>query len=89
MRVVMPYDHLLSSHGSIDEAAAYYSFRGGRLSGVDPKARLVAFEFAIPCDKLDAENRCALHETPEKKPVLCHRYPTGPDDIPTCGYYWT
>ncbi len=88
MRIVTPYDRLLSQHGSVDEAAGYYGFRGGKITGVSVDENLVSIEFPIPCDRLTPQNHCLLHDTPEKKPVICHRYPTGPDDIETCGYRW-
>ena len=79
---------MLSQHGSIEEARAYYSFRNIAITEVDEKADLLCFELDIPCDKLTVDNHCLLHDKPELKPVICHRYPMAPDDIEGCGYKW-
>ena len=88
LRIVTPLARLLSQHGSVEEANAYYSYRGGSITGVSTEEDLVSVEFPIPCDKLTPENHCLLHATPEIKPVICHRYPMAPDDIDECGYRW-
>jgi len=80
--------HIVSQHGSLDEARLYYSFRGITVGDVDVDNDAVSFELNRPCSQLTAENTCALHTTPEKKPVICHRYPLYPDDIENCGYAW-
>jgi hypothetical protein len=77
---------IIAQHGTLEEAEAYYSFRGARFAHVDHQADRVTIEMNIHCDKLTGDNRCALHFTPEKKPVICHRYPAAPDDVQTCGY---
>lgn len=78
----------LAQHGSLDEARAYYSFRGINLADFNEKNDAVLFELNIPCDKLTEDNLCALHDTPEKKPMICHRYPWFPDDVAECGFKW-
>ena len=71
---------IVSQHGSLDEAKKYYSFRGVRIPEINEKLDAVMFEMDIPCDKLDEHNHCKLHDDPAQKPVICHRYPLGPDD---------
>jgi len=85
-RVIGVASEIISQHGSMDEARAYYSFRGANIAAVDMKADRVAIEMNIQCSQLLEGNLCALHDKPEKKPLICHLYPTAPDDIPTCGY---
>lgn len=86
MRITTVLSNLLIQHGSLDEARAYYSYRGFRITEIDQRADIALLEADIPCNQLTAGNRCALHDTPEKKPVICHRYPLAPDDIESCGF---
>ena len=88
LRITGILSNILSQHGSLDEARAYYSFRNVAITEINEKADTVCFELDIPCDKLSANNRCSLHGTPEKKPLICHRYPNFPDDIEGCGFTW-
>ncbi len=88
LRITGIYSNLIEQHGSLDEARAYYSFRGVSITEIDRRGDRVLFEAPIPCDKLGADSRCSLHDTPEKKPVICHRYPWYPDDIESCGFTW-
>lgn len=88
LRITGILSNLINQHGSLDEARSYYSFRGIKITDVNTKADTVCFELDIPCDKLTEENFCSLHDTPEKKPVICHRYPWFPDDLEGCGFYW-
>ena len=78
--------HLAGQHGSLEEAEAYYSFRGARFAQVDLEGDRVSVEMDIPCSQLTPDNRCSLHGAPEKKPLICHRYPAAPDDVAGCGY---
>lgn len=86
MRMTCVISEIVAQHGTLEEAEAYYSFRGARFAHVDLAEDRVGIEMNIPCDKLTADNRCALHQTPEKKPLICHRYPLVRDDIKSCGY---
>ncbi|MBI4667481.1 MAG: hypothetical protein HY751_13855 [Nitrospinae bacterium] len=88
MRITGVLSNVLSQHGSLEEARKYYGFRGVKITDVAPEADRLCFELEIPCDKLTASNHCALHDKPEEKPVICHRYPLAPDDIENCGFYF-
>jgi len=86
MRITGILSHVLAQHGSLDEARAYYSFRQIRIAEVSAQTDSLCFELDIPCDKLTADNRCLLHDKPELKPIVCHRYPLVPDNVASCGY---
>lgn len=86
VRITSVYSHLVANHGSIDEARIYYSYRGIRLAEALPAIDRVMLEIDIPCSQLTADNKCRLHETPEQKPLICHKYPWFKDDIEGCGY---
>ncbi len=88
VRITGILSNIERQHGSLEEARLYYSFRGIRIAEIDKDMDRVSLEMDIPCDKLTAENRCLLHSDPEKKPVICHRYPWFEDDIEDCGYRW-
>ena len=88
LRMTGVLSELISQHGSLDEAKVYYSFRGIGITEVNEEIDSVLFELDIPCDKLTEDNLCSLHDTPEKKPVICHRYPWYEDDIEQCGFSW-
>ncbi|VAX18904.1 hypothetical protein MNBD_NITROSPINAE02-1710 [hydrothermal vent metagenome] len=88
LRIRGTLSEIIAQHGSLDEARAYYSFRGINLADVNEKNDAILFELDIPCDKLTGDNLCALHDTPKKKPVICHRYPWFPDDVKECGFNW-
>jgi len=85
-RLTCVISEIVAQHGSLEEAETYYSFRGARFVHVDYDLDRVGMEMSIPCDKLTADSKCSLHHTPEKKPLICHRYPMARDDIKTCGY---
>ncbi|MDH4185085.1 MAG: YkgJ family cysteine cluster protein [Nitrospinota bacterium] len=85
-RMTCVLSEIIAQHGALEEAQAYYSFRGARFAQVDHQADRVSIEMSIPCRQLTADNKCQLHDAPEKKPLICHRYPTAPDDIAGCGY---
>lgn len=84
VRITGILSNIVSQHGSLDEAGAYYSYRGIRIIDVSEKSNAVGLEMDVHCDKLTENNKCALH--PDKKPVICQRYPQYPDDIESCGY---
>jgi len=86
MRITGVLSHIAAQHGSLEEARAYYSFRKARITQIDIERDAACIEFDLPCDKLLPDNTCALHSTPELKPLVCHRYPLEPDDIPECGF---
>ena len=88
MRITSVLSNLETQHGSLDEARLYYSFRGFRITEIDRDTDAVLLETDIVCDQLTPDNKCLLNDTPEKKPIICHRYPTEPDDIEGCGYTW-
>ena len=88
LRITGVLGNIVSQHGSLEEARTYYSFRGITISDVNHEAGTVCFELDIPCDKLGEDNTCSLHGSPEKKPLICHRYPWFPDDIDGCGFTW-
>ncbi|MDH5510163.1 MAG: YkgJ family cysteine cluster protein [Nitrospinota bacterium] len=85
-RMTCVISEMVAQHGTLEEAETYYSFRGARFAQVDLAADRVGVEMAIPCDRLTGDNKCSLHHTPEKKPLICHRYPVAPDDIEKCGF---
>ncbi|MBT5632415.1 MAG: hypothetical protein HOJ13_06770 [Nitrospina sp.] len=42
----------------------------------------------VPCSELTEDNRCRVHDNPDK-PLICHRYPSTKEDIEDiseCGY---
>lgn len=86
VRITTVLSHLISNHGSVDEARLYYSFRGIRLAETYPAADRALLELDIPCNQLAPDNSCRLHPTPEKKPFICHKYPWFKDDVEGCGY---
>lgn len=88
LRITSVLSNLISQHGSLDEARAYYSFRGIEISYVNKETDTVCLELNIPCDKLTADKKCLLNDQPEQRPLICHRYPWFQDDIETCGYSW-
>jgi hypothetical protein len=53
---------------------------------MDKKRDRILLELSIRCSRLTPDNKCDLHDTPEKKPAICHRYPWFEDDIESCGY---
>ncbi len=86
LRITGILSHVLGQHGSLDEARAYYSYRKIKIADVSPETDTLCFELDTPCDKLTADNHCLLHDRPEIKPMICHRYPVVPDNIKSCGY---
>lgn len=86
LRITTVLSHIIENHGSVDEARIYYSFRGMRLTETYPAIDRALLELDIPCNQLSAENTCMLHDRPEQKPLICHKYPWFQDDIPTCGF---
>lgn len=86
LRITGILSHVLGQHGSLDEARAYYSYRKIKIADVSHETDTLCFELDAPCDRLTADNRCLLHDRPELKPMICHRYPMAPDDIKRCGY---
>ena len=86
IRITSLLSHVVKQHGTLEEAKAYYSYRGIRLDEADEKRDRVLLELPLECAQLTADNRCLLHDKPEIKPVICHRYPWYEDDIESCGY---
>lgn len=86
LRITSVMSHIRKQHGSLEEAKAYYSYRGIQLTEMDERMDRVLLELEIPCKHFTQDNKCSLHETPEKKPYICHRYPWYPDDVEQCGY---
>lgn len=86
MRITSVLSHILKQHRTLEEAKAYYSFHGIRLVKSDSKSDRVLLELDTPCRQLSEDNKCLLQDSPEKKPLICHRYPWFKDDIETCGY---
>jgi Fe-S-cluster containining protein len=89
IRLTTVLSETVSQHGSLDEARLYYSYRGITVAGIDEQKDRICLEMDIACSKLTKDGGCAVHDRPELKPVLCHRYPLEPDDIETCGYIFT
>ena len=78
-------DVTLRQHGNLEELGKYLSYRGIRLVGEDVANNYLFYAVNVPCDQLTGDNRCGVHDTPDK-PLLCEKYPWAPDDIPQCGY---
>ncbi len=78
-------DETLRQHGNLKELALYLSYRGIRVVGENVEKNQLHYAIDIPCSELTADNRCRVHNTPEK-PLICYRYPWEPDDIEQCGY---
>ncbi|KMP12304.1 hypothetical protein UR09_01485 [Candidatus Nitromaritima sp. SCGC AAA799-A02] len=79
-------DVALRQHGSRKELELYLGYRGIRVVGEDVERNELHYTMDIPCDQLDPENRCKVHAHPEKKPLLCHRYPMEPPEVEECSY---
>jgi CO dehydrogenase/acetyl-CoA synthase beta subunit len=86
LRFTSVLSNLITQHGSLEEARTYYSFRGFRITDINEKDDTACLEVDIVCNQLAPQNTCMLHDQPEKKPLICHRYPLEPDDIEGCGY---
>ncbi|MFQ5672861.1 MAG: YkgJ family cysteine cluster protein [Nitrospinales bacterium] len=78
-------DVALAQHRSLDELKLYLSYRGIRVVGEDEKNNLLFYSLDVPCRQLTPDNRCRVHNTPQK-PLLCYRYPWERDDVEECGY---
>lgn len=85
-RVTAVLSNITSQHGSLEEAGAYYSFHGIQIMDVDEAGDRALLEIDMPCSQLAPDNSCRLNGSPEKKPLICHKYPWFEDDIETCGY---
>lgn len=86
VRITSVLSHIIGQHGSLEDARNYYSFRGIGLAEIHEKSDRVLLEMDVPCSQLTQDNKCLLHQTPEKMPYICHRYPWFEDDVETCGY---
>lgn len=86
IRITSILSHIVKQHGTLEEAKAYYSYRGISLCETDEKSDRVLLEIPLECDQLTEDNRCLLHDKPETKPIICHRYPWYEDDVESCGY---
>lgn len=89
VRITSLLSHIIEQHGSIEEAGKYYLYRGINIAKVHEESDRVLLEIGIPCDRLAEDNKCLVHGSPEKKPLICHRYPWFSDDIESCGYSFT
>ncbi len=78
--------HALKQHRSIDEVKLYYHYRNIKVIGINEQEDKLYIEVPIPCSQLTPDNRCLIHQDPEKKPLLCHLYPIAKDNIYQCGY---
>lgn len=78
-------DIALVQHGNLEELKRYLGYRGINVVGSDPGKNLLFYSMNIPCSQLTPDNRCRVHNTPEK-PLICYRYPWEQDDIKECGY---
>ena len=78
-------DLALREHGKLEELRRYMKFRGVNVAGEDAERNLLFYEIPISCSQLGTDNTCKVHDSPEK-PLICHRYPREPGDIPDCGY---
>lgn len=81
-------DLALRQHGNMEELERYMSYRGIQVVGSDEERNLIFYSIRNPCSQLGPENECQVHGKPEK-PLICHRYPRTPDDIPECSYRFT
>ncbi len=86
VRITSVTSHIISNHGSLEEAKSYYALRGIRIVEVVQAADRVLLEIDIPCSQLMPDKSCGLHGTPDKKPLICHKYPWFKDDVESCGY---
>jgi len=86
MNITVVRDVTLNQHRSIKELELYLSYRGIRLLGEDVKRNHLHYLIDIPCQQLGSENECKVHLNLEAKPLLCHRYPTEPDNSDECSY---
>ena len=86
LNVTVVRDVTLNQHKSIKELELYLSYRGICLVGEDIKRNQLYYTVNIPCQQLGSENECKVHEDPEAKPLLCHRYPIESDNSEECSY---
>ncbi|GMT48777.1 MAG: hypothetical protein IEMM0008_0316 [bacterium] len=86
LRITAVLSQALSQHRTMEELKLYYSYRNIQVVGTDSKKDFLFLELDAPCDQLSPSNHCLVHGSPELKPLLCHAYPTEPDNISECGY---
>ena len=86
LNITVVRDVTLNQHKSIKELELYLSYRGICLVGEDIKRNQLFYSINIPCQQLGPENSCKVHEDPEAKPLLCHRYPIESDNSEECSY---
>ena len=86
LNITVVRDVTLNQHKSIKELELYPSYRGICLVGEDITRNQLYYTVNIPCQKLGSENECKVHEDPEAKPLLCHRYPIESDNSEECSY---
>ena len=86
LNITVVRDVTLNQHKSIKELELYLSYRGICLVGEDIKRNQLFYSTNTPCQQLGPENACKVHENPEAKPLLCHRYPIEPDNSEDCSY---
>jgi Fe-S-cluster containining protein len=81
-------DVTLRQHGNLEELQSYLSYRGIRVVGDDEKRNQLYYTMDVPCSELTADNRCRVHDSPEK-PLICNRFPETKEDIEdikSCGF---
>jgi len=81
-------DITIQQHGSLKELELYLSYRGIRVVGSDENRNQLYYSMDVPCSELTEDNRCRVHDNPDK-PLICHRYPSTKEDIEDiseCGY---
>jgi len=79
-------DVTLKQHRSRKELELYLSYRGIRVVGEDIERNQLFYSLSIPCNQLGPDNECKVYADPDKKPILCHSYPTEPDGTRECSY---
>ncbi|PIR00481.1 MAG: hypothetical protein COV66_06115 [Nitrospinae bacterium CG11_big_fil_rev_8_21_14_0_20_45_15] len=87
VNITVVRDVTLRQHGNREELERYLKYRGIRVVGEDRENNYLFYAMDVPCSQLNADKTCKVHGTPEK-PLLCLKYPTAPDDIKACGYYF-
>ena len=86
MDITVGRDVTLNQHKSIKKLELYLSYRGICIVGEDIKRNQLFYSINISCQQLGPENACKVHEDPEAKPLLCHRYPIESDNSEECSY---
>lgn len=85
-RFAVVLDNAVRQHGSIEDLKIYFSYRGIRVINVDEKNNRLYYEMNVPCDKLNPDNKCSIHDQKELRPFICEKYPWFQDNVESCGY---